>query len=325
MKAITFDGRLELTDRPYPQAAHGEAIIRVHKAGICNTDLEIMQGYLGFMGILGHEFVGTVEEAPVDEAYLIGKRVVGEINCGCRRCSYCAANLAKHCSDRTTLGISGKEGAFAEYCTLPVDNLHLVPQNVSDDEAVFVEPLAAAFEITEQVQAKPTNRILVLGDGKLGLLCALVLSLTGADVALAGRHRNKLAIAENQGIRTIDVSDNRGLPARTYDLVVEATGSPEGFEQALGVVKPRGTVVLKSTTADRMTINMALPVRNEITLVGSRCGPFEPAIAALAKGRINVRPLITGVYPFTEAQEAFARARNRESLKIIIDFLSTAS
>ncbi|MBA4390492.1 MAG: alcohol dehydrogenase [Syntrophus sp. (in: bacteria)] len=321
MKAIIFDGALTIReDYPLPEPKEKEALIRVTMAGICNTDREIMNGYLGFHGVMGHEFVGIVEGAPEERRDLIGKRVVGEINCGCGTCEYCRKGLEKHCPSRTTLGIQGRDGAFAEFLTLPVSNLHLVPDNISDEEAVFTEPLAAALEISEQIHIKPTDSILVLGDGKLGLLCSLALGLTGARVTLAGKHETKLKIARNQHIDTLDVSTGKQNEEKAYDIVVEATGRADGFEKAMKLTKPGGTIVLKSTVASSSEMNLAPLVIHEITLVGSRCGPFDAAIRALEKRRIDVRPIISGIYKFKDAREAFDRAQAKESLKIIIDF-----
>jgi threonine dehydrogenase-like Zn-dependent dehydrogenase len=321
MKAIIFDGALVFReDYPRPEPKENEALIRVIVAGICNTDREIMKGYLGFHGVMGHEFVGIVEAAPEGWTNLIGKRVVGEINCGCGACDYCRKGMEKHCPSRTTLGIQGRDGAFAEYLVLPVSNLHAVPDGVSDEEAVFAEPLAAALEISQQIHIKPTDNILVLGDGKLGLLCALTLGLTGARVTLAGKHEAKLKIAKNQHIETLDMSTSKDNEKKAYDIVVEATGRADGFEQAMKLTKPGGTIVLKSTVASSSEMNLAPLVIHEITLVGSRCGPFDAAIGTLEKRLIDVQPMISGIYRFDDAREAFESAQAKESLKIIIDF-----
>lgn len=318
MKAIVYDGELKIVDVPMPVPAPGEALIRVSMGGICNTDIEIMKGYLGFRGIIGHEFTGVVEETAGNVKAMAGKRVVGEINCGCGVCGTCRSGLEKHCPARTTLGISGRPGAFAEYTTLPVANLHEIPDGLSDEQAVFTEPLAAAFEILEQVSVRESQSVLVLGDGKLGILCALVLKLTGAHVALAGRHPDKLGIAARQGVSTVPVND---IPeGSAFDIVVEATGSTRGLESAMEYTRPRGTIILKSTVADNIPANLAPIVINEITVIGSRCGPFEPAIRALEHGSIDVRPLVTAVFSARDAGEAFRTAQKKGSLKVLVAF-----
>lgn len=319
MKAIVFDKTISYTeDRALPELNRpGEALIRVRVAGICNTDLEIIKGYMGFKGVPGHEFVGIVEKADERNRSLIGKRVVGEINCVCGVCDYCTGGLRRHCPQRTTLGISGRDGAFAEYLTLPVANLHEVPDNVPDEEAVFTEPLAAAFEIVEQVNVRSVDKIVVLGDGKLGLLSAFVLALTGAEVTLAGNHEHKLAIAREAGISTLLAKD---LPVnRKYDVVVEATGTPAGLQNALECVRPRGTIVLKSTVASTREVDLNRIVIDEVALIGSRCGPFEPALRALSEKTINVRPLISRIFAASEALKAFRVAGQKGSLKVLID------
>jgi alcohol dehydrogenase len=319
MKAIIFDGKLKYKKNcPTPVPEEGEALVRVILAGICNTDLEIMKGYLGFQGIIGHEFVGIVENVNSKNRCLVRKRVVGEINYGCGVCAYCMKDLQKHCPDRKTIGILGKDGAFAEYITLPVDNLFEVPDNISDEEAVFAEPLAAAFEILEQLHIKPTKRILVLGDGKLGILIALVLNLTQANVILAGKHDNKLQIAEEQHVKTIGINDL--AINKQYDVVVEATGSEDGLELALQLVRPRGTIVLKTTAAYGKEMNLAPVVIDEIRIIGSRCGPFEPALQTMTKKLINVKPLISAIYKPDRALEAFRKAGSKEALKVLLDF-----
>jgi len=319
MKAIVFDGQLRFSrNHPVPEPGDGEALVKVCLAGICNTDLEIIKGYMGFQGVIGHEFVGVVEKTWENQHLFIGKRVVGDINCGCGACLYCKAGLQRHCPSRTTLGIAGKNGAMAEYITLPVHNLFLVPENVKNEEAVFVEPLAAAYEILEQIHLRPTDRVLVLGDGKLGLLVALVLDLCGPEVALAGKHEDKLAIARGQGVCTVALESLTGDKA--FDIVVDATGSPKGLEAALRFVKPRGTIVLKTTVAEGITMNLAPVVVNEVKIIGSRCGPFGPALMCLAQKRIKVGPLISGVYGFSHAGEAFTKAQDKRSLKVLIDF-----
>ena len=319
MKAIIFDGELKfLSDYPVPEPGDGEALIKVRLAGICNTDLEIIKGYMGFRGVIGHEFVGVVEKIKGNQQQFIGKRVVGEINCGCGMCQYCKAGMKRHCPSRITFGIAGRDGALAEYATLPVDNLFTVPESVKDEEAVFVEPLAAAYEILEQIHFRPTDRVLVLGDGKLGLLVALVLHKSLTQAVLAGKHEDKLAIARDQGVSTTVLEALK--MDKAFDIVVDATGSPHGLGHALQFVKPRGTIVLKTTAADGITTNLAPVVVDEVTIIGSRCGPFEPAVRGLAEKRIRVGPLISGIYSFSRAAEAFAKAREKHSLKVLIDF-----
>lgn len=319
MKAIVFDNELRFVeDCPMPEPHNNEALIRILMAGICSTDVEITKGYMGFKGVIGHEFVGVVEKINSKDQRLVGKRVVGEINCGCGVCKYCKEGAKNHCPDRKVIGIFNKDGAFAEYITLPLENLHEVPETISDDEAIFTEPLAAAFEITKQVQIKPEDKILVLGDGKLGLLISFVLRLYNSGLTLVGKHEEKLKIAREQNINTA-LPDNLQIK-KDYDIVIDATGSADGFEMALKLVKPRGVVVLKSTVAEGRPINLAPVVIDEITVIGSRCGPFEPALEALSKRLINIRPLITEIFPFSKAKIAFDRTMEKGSLKIIIDF-----
>ncbi len=315
MRALVYDGELRLVeDYPRPVPPPGEALVRVQLAGICNTDLEIVRGYMGFQGVLGHEFVGVVEEC-ADES-LVGQRVVGEINCYCGECPTCRAGAPTHCPNRTTLGIWGRDGALADYLSLPVANLHPVPEAVSDEAAVFVEPLAAALEILEQVQVKPTDRVVVLGDGKLGLLVAQVLGLTGCDLIVGGRHKEKLGILKRRGI---DARLAGELPAEKADVVVDCTGHPSGFAAARGLVKPRGTLVLKSTFHGDVGVNLSTLVVDEITLVGSRCGPFAPALRLLERGLVDVESLISATYPLDAGLAAFERAQEKGTLKVILD------
>ncbi|HEY3278821.1 MAG TPA: alcohol dehydrogenase catalytic domain-containing protein [Syntrophorhabdaceae bacterium] len=319
MKAVVWNEKLEFPkDFPVPVPREGEALIKVRVAGICNTDLEIFKGYMGFKGIPGHEFTGIVERVAGGPDDLIGRRVVGEINCSCGVCSYCLQGMKSHCPRRTTLGIAERNGAFAEYLTLPAINLLEVPRGLSDEEAVFTEPLAAAVEITDQNHVKPTDRVLVMGDGKLGLLSVFVLSLTQAHVTLVGKHGWKLDIARKAGIEAISV--DHLPPDEKYDMVVEATGRAEGIGEALVRVKPRGTIILKSTVAGGNSINLTPIVINEIKVIGSRCGPFGPALRALSQGSVDVKPLISGIYPIEKAREAFEAARTQGALKILLDF-----
>lgn len=314
MRAFVFDGHVRLTqDYPEPSLRPAEALVRVRVAGICNTDLEIIRGYMGFQGVLGHEFVGVVERC--EDTGLIGQRVVGEINCYCGTCPTCRSGHVTHCPQRTTLGIWGRDGAFADYCALPRHNLHVVPESVTDEQAVFAEPLAAALEIVEQIHLRPTQSVVVLGDGKLGLLVAQVLRLTGCELLAVGHHADKLAILERLGIATRRAS--QGLQAQV-DVVVDCTGNPEGFERARKLVKPRGTLVLKSTFKEQNEVDLTSLVVDEIRLVGSRCGPFGPALRLLEMGLVDVESLITAVYSLDQALEAVERARERRSLKVLL-------
>lgn len=312
MRALRWDGTaLALaTTVPDPTPAAGEALVRVHLAGICRTDLEITRGYLAFRGTLGHEWVGHVVAA--DDATLVGTRVVGEINIACGTCATCRAGLCRHCPARRVTGIVGADGAFADFLVAPVANLHRVPDHVPDIDAVFTEPLAAAFEILEQVPPVAGRRAVVLGDGKLGLLVAQVLAAADAAVTLVGRHESKLARARALGVHV-------GMPPPGADLVVDATGSPDGLTAALRIVRPRGTIVLKTTVASEHRLDLAGAVIDEVTIVGSRCGPFAPALAALAAGRVTVAPLVDAVFPLAEGTTAFARAAQPGAFKILLD------
>ncbi len=321
MKAVVFDNELKLDnnyENPIPKA--GEALIKVKLAGICNTDFEITKGYMGYKGVLGHEFVGVVEEVNSEDKSLVGKRVVAEISYGCHQsdCEWCNKGLVRHCPNRHTIGIWKKDGCFAEYITLPTEVLFEVPENVSDEQVVFVEPLAAACEIVEQLHIQPIQKILVQGDGKLGLTTALALNAYNYDVTLAGRHQNKLDIASSQGVKTILSKDLDIKPV--YDVVVEATGSITGFEAAMALTKPRGVLVLKSTVAGSKEINLAPIVINEITVLGSRCGQFKPALRLLENKRIDFKPLISGIYNVDDAIEAFERNKDKDSLKVLLKF-----
>jgi threonine dehydrogenase-like Zn-dependent dehydrogenase len=313
VRALAFDGALRFRpDWPEPEPPPGEARVRVLRAGVCATDLAILAGYMGFSGVPGHEFVGVVESAP-DPAW-VGRRVVGEINAACGACPTCAAGRPRHCPNRTVLGILGRDGAFAERLTLPLENLHAVPDAVSDAAAVFVEPLAAAFRIPEQVPMGPDTRVHVLGDGRLGLLVAQVLARTGCRLTLAGRHPDKLALARGWGIPTA-AADAALEPA---DVVVDATGSPAGLARAIALTRPCGTVVLKTTCAESPPFNPAPIVIHELTVVGSRCGPFAPALAALAAGTVDVAPLVAATFPLEEGEEALARAAAPGTLKVLL-------
>lgn len=330
MRALVYRNRALTLEREYqrPELPPGEALIRVSQVGICNTDLEITRGYMDFAGVLGHEFVGVVEEVSREPGAstpksLVGKRVVGEINAACRlaSCWFCQREMYTQCPERTTLGILGRDGAFAEYVTLPVENLHIVPENVSDDEAVFVEPLAANFEIMEQVHLKPTDRVLVLGDGKMGQLAARVLALSGCEVTLVGKHPEKLLLVEGLGIATCLVDKVDELVQhgrRRVDVLVECTGSEQGLELALRLVRPRGTLVLKSTVAAKTSLHLAPIVIDEIRVQGSRCGPFAPALRALSQRRVDVRPCISARYTLDEGISAFQNAEQKGVLKVLM-------
>ena len=308
MKAVVFNNELKLVkDYEKPVPKKGEALVRVTLAGICNTDYEITKGYMGYNGILGHEAIGIVEDVNGDDKSLVGKRVVPEISYGCKEpdCEWCAQKLYRHCPNRHTLGIWHKDGVFCEYFTMPVEVLFEVPENVEDEQAVFVEPLAAAIEITEQLHIKPMDKVVVLGDGKLGLITALALKALNVNVTLVGKHQNKLDIAKAQGVPTKLLNDFE--IKKEYDIVVEATGSVSGFETAIALTKPRGVLVLKSTVAASKEFNLAPIVIDEITVLGSRCGQFPPALRLLQSGKINLKPLISATYPIDDAIEAFEK------------------
>ena len=313
MRALYVDGGLCLTDRPKPQPAPGEALVRVLIAGICNTDVELLRGYMRYRGIPGHEFVGIVESA--SNPHLVGRRVVGEINCVCGSCPNCRSGRTHHCMRRTVLGIQNRDGAFAHYLALPEPNLHLVPDSVTDEDAVFVEPLAAAFRIPEQVGVRSSDRVIVLGDGKLGQLVARVMALESDEVVCVGKHRWKLSLLKDVGVKTATI-DQPVEPGA--DLVVEATGSPDGLRRAIELVRPEGTVVLKSTVAGATTLDLSLPVINEVHIVGSRCGPFRPALEALALGTVEVGPLVSAQYGLEQGVAAFNHAIGPDTVKVLV-------
>jgi threonine dehydrogenase-like Zn-dependent dehydrogenase len=315
---VAADGRLDLCDHPRPFLPD-ECLIGVRMAGICGTDLEILAGYAGFRGVPGHEFVGVVESAPEGAEHLLERRVVGEINIGCGQCRQCREGVREHCERRQVLGIRGRDGAFAEYLALPARNLHLVPDDLPDDAAVFVEPLAAACRITEQLDLSSAPEAAVLGDGRLGLLVAQVLRHAGVRVTVVGRHAEKLAIARRFDLETVAADGTDAMRGR-FDVVVDATGRPEGLASALALVRPRGTVVLKSTFHGAAPIATSPIVVDEVTIVGSRCGPFPKAIDLLSRGAVDVRPLVSGVYPLSRWSDAFAAART--NLKVLIDMKS---
>jgi threonine dehydrogenase-like Zn-dependent dehydrogenase len=315
MKALRVkSGKLVLDDIPPPNGT--EALVRVTRSGICNTDLEIARGYAGFEGTIGHEFVGVVESAP-DAPDLKGKRVVGEINAGCGSCELCLSGDPRHCPDRTVLGIKGRDGAHAEYLSLPSRNLLVVPDNVSDDAAAFVEPLAAAWGITERVNILPETRVAVVGDGKLGLLCAMALSYASQNTVLIGKHRSKLDRVAGYDIDTILAADAARL-ANTFDLVVEASGSESGFASALDLVRPKGTIVLKSTFHGTPTWEAWRVVVDEISVVGSRCGRFGPALDLLSEGKIRVEELISDKLPLGDGLRAMELSARPGVLKVLL-------
>jgi threonine dehydrogenase-like Zn-dependent dehydrogenase len=318
MKALRVTaGHLSLSDIPRPEDP-SEALVRVIKSGICNTDLEIARGYAGFEGTIGHEFVGVVERAD-DRPDLVGKRVVGEINAGCGTCEKCLTGDPRHCPTRTVLGIVGRDGAHAEFLQLPSRNLLEVPAAVTDDQAVFAEPLAAAFGITEQVDIRPETRVSVIGDGKLGLLCAMALALRSRGLTLIGKHKSKLAIAAKRGVEAILLTEVRRTQHNRFDVVVEASGSESGFATALDLVRPRGKIVLKSTFHGTPTWPASRVVVDEITIVGSRCGRFAPALDLLQTGAVNVADLISDEMPLSKGVEAMQHAGERGVLKVLLD------
>ena len=308
------DGRVSVRKQARPRRTEGFALIRLIYGGICNTDLELQRGYYGFRGRPGHEFVGEVIEA--DTRHLIGQRVVGEINLACGHCEWCARGLGRHCPTRTVLGIVKHPGAFREFLTLPIHNLHRVPDSIPSEHAVFIEPVAAACEILDQVKIPKGAQVALLGDGKLGLLIAQVLQAHGACVHLFGRHREKMRLVEKSGVTTELLP--KKLPQRAYRWVVDATGSAEGLRAAAMMCEPRGTVIMKSTVHGLVTIDTAPVIVNEITLVGSRCGRFEPAIRLLASGKVNVANLISDEFSLDNAPEAFARAATKGVLKVLL-------
>ena len=315
MRALVFDGKLALRDIDKPIPKPGEALIRVTLAGICGTDREILKGYSAFRGVLGHEFVGRVVESA--EPAWVGERVVGEINISCGECSWCFRGLGRHCPHRKVMGIVNRPGCFAEYVTLPLRNLHRVPAAIPDEAAVFVEPLAAAAEILAQTRLEPGTTVVVLGDGRLGLLVAQVLKNAGAQVILVGKHGWKLELARPWGVRVVTES-KRELQASSVPMVVEATGSPHGLEEALRLVEPSGTVVMKSTFHDPARFDATKLVVDEVTLIGSRCGDFSAALDLLQRGQIKVQPLLSKEFPLEESLEAFEYLERAACLKVCL-------
>jgi 2-desacetyl-2-hydroxyethyl bacteriochlorophyllide A dehydrogenase len=317
MKALRYENQeLAVSDVPPPRV-DGEALVRVTLSGICNTDLEIARGYAGFEGTVGHEFVGVIEKLPESGPLTPGQRVVGEINAGCGVCDLCRAGDPRHCAQRTVLGIVGRDGSHAEFLKLPAVNLLPVPDKISDERAVFTEPLAAACGILERADVTEETRVAVIGDGKLGLLCAQVLKTTGAPVTLVGKHSRKLAIAERRGIETITVAQAQSR-SREFDLAVEASGSPTGFRLALDLLRPRGVLVLKSTFHGATEIDSAPLVVNEISVIGSRCGRFAPALELLKTGAVDVESLISEEFALADGVRAMERAAEPDVLKILL-------
>jgi len=319
MQALVYDGRKALlTEHPDPEPARTEALLAVRVAGVCRTDLEILDGYMNFRGVMGHEFVGDVLAGPADWK---GKRATAEIHCVCARCDMCRRGLPTHCRRRTVLGIDGRDGVFAHYVAVPVANLHEIPDNVDDEQAVFIEPLAAALQILRQVRIDEQDKVLLLGDGRLAQLIARVLKFTLASARMVGKHASRMLAAEKQGIETVGL--DQFSPAADADVVIDATGSADGFELAMRAVRPRGTIVLKSTFAGGKPLNLAPVVIHEITIVGSRCGPFDEAIRMLAAGQIDVTALISRRLPLSRGLEALTAAKNHENLKVLIDVART--
>lgn len=316
MKALFFDKKLKLKNVRSPIPCKNEALIEINAAGICNTDLEIIKGYMNFKGILGHEFAGTIIQAP--DAKLIGKKVVGEINIGCGACHFCLANLSRHCPKRKVLGIAGKDGTMAEYITLPLQNIHIIPAEINPFYAVFIEPLAAACEILEQIHIEPAHKIMIIGDGKLAALIAQVINLINPNLYVKGKNPTKIQLLNNLNLK----AGSKLFDKNKWDIIIEATGNPEGLNIALNYIKPRGTIILKSTYHTDLIINQNKIVINELRLIGSRCGNFDAAINLLKQNLISLQPLITKILPLKKYEEAFSIAQNPNSFKIIFDIAS---
>ncbi len=314
MRAVVFNRELSYQPNyPAPNPAEGECLVQVRLAGICATDLHLTRGYMDFSGVLGHEMVGTVLEGPTDWT---GKRVVCEINHVCGQCKLCQSGLSNHCKNRTVMGIAGRDGCFADLVTVNQKNLHLVPDSVSDEEAVFVEPLAAAYQVLAQSFIDSRTSVSVVGAGRLGLLVAQVLATKGCNLTVVGRNPNKLLLCEKKGVQAIHVDE---LVARQdRDVVVECSGSPAGMKVAMELVRPRGTIILKSTCADNEALDLAPIVVNEISVVGSRCGPFGEALNALAREAIEVRSMISKTFPIEDAIKAFDAAADPRNIKTLL-------
>ena len=316
MKAVWLENnQISLQDVSAPRKPD-EALIKIRKAGICSTDLELVKGYYPYTGILGHEFVGEVFEAQDDS--WIGQRVVGDINVVCNQCEQCLNGRPTHCEHRTVLGIVNRDGTFAEFTTLPVANLHRVPDSVPDEMAVFTEPLAAALEIQDQINIKPTDRVLLVGAGRLGQLIAQTLALTGCDLRVVARHAHQQNLLKARNIKVISEEDAIAQPWR-WDIVVEATGSPSGFALARKAIRPRGTLVMKSTYKGEMSVNFSSIVVDEINIMGSRCGPFEPALRLMESRQVDPTVLIAHEFKLEEAVKAFERAAEAGMLKVLVE------
>ena len=320
MRAVVFDGELTFVKNyPVPEIPAGWALMRVLKAGICGTDIELIKGYKEFKGVLGHEFVGIVKKC--DDLSLIGKRVVGDINAGCGKCGWCTKGLQRHCPNRTVLGIINHDGCMADYCVLPVSNLFEIPAEMSNEREIFIEPLSAACEILEQLQIQGMERVMVLGDGRLGVLCAWALSTLLSDVTLIGHHPEKLALAEWRHLKTMI---DKAVPGLEADIVVDATGYGGGIVEAMSLCRPRGIIVLKSTVASQGEIDLSPIVVNELTVVGSRCGQIEDGLRMLESyPDMPVERLITARYPIERAKAAFDRAVQPDALKVLIEISDT--
>ncbi len=313
MKALVYkDQRLFVEKQEIPEPGLNEALIQIEYAGICQTDVEITKGYMAFNGILGHEFVGEVIES--SHRHWVGKRVAGEINIGCGTCALCLQGDSRHCAERSVLGIQDKDGCFAEYLNLPVQNLVEIPETIKGEDAVFTEPLAAACEILEQIHIQPADSVAIVGDGRLAQLISRVLCLLGCRIVMFGKHSEKLQLTSPIEIETCLIDEPID---DQFDIVVEASGSPSGIELAMRLIRPRGTLVLKSTYQELTPLPMAFIVVNEINLVGSRCGRFEPAIRLLKNKMIRVDDLISGIYPIEQYQDAFQCAGQKETLKVV--------
>lgn len=328
MQAAIFEnGAVRLSSKPTPTLGPDDVLIEIRMAGICNTDLELLRGYMGFTGIPGHEFVGRVVAAP-SAPHLLGRRVTADINIGCGACPVCLTADARHCPNRTTMGIAGKDGAFAQFLAMPARTIHVVPDSVSDAQAVFLEPLAAALEPGQQLHLTARQSVLVLGDGKLGILTACALRRLVPDIVLAGKHEGKLAIAAAQGVAVRQGSEAGDIVANLrrefglFDVVIEATGRPQGLETALELTRPEGTTVLKTTTFAPTTLALAKVVVDEISLVGSRCGDLRLAMAYLKDGLVDVLPLVEAAYPFGAFAEALDHAARPGAMKVLLDFRS---